>query len=173
MRGSHSSSGADRRAIGNPQKIAFGKPVLPIFAFKIPREYRAFLCLVITTAAGGAEEALALLDGSGSLLDAARTDVRETQRLKALAHVPSVSEAINAYLTAKRAEEVKGEISRLTLYEIESKMRIVRAELGTKKLSQIDEAAVAEFIRKLHHAARGKANQDANRPAGVAVFGLG
>jgi integrase len=105
-----------------------------------------------------AAEALALLDGSASLLDAARTHVRETERLKGLAHVPTVSEAINAYLTAKRAEEAKGEITRLTLYEIESKMRIVRAELGTFKVIDIDEAAVSAFLRRLHHAARGKAN---------------
>jgi integrase len=105
-----------------------------------------------------AAEALALLNGSGTLLDSARAFVRETERLKALAHVPTVSEAINGYLTAKRAEETRGEISRLTLYELESKMRIVRAELGAFKLTDIDEAAVQAFLRKLPHAAEGKHN---------------
>ena len=36
-----------------------------------------------------------------------------------MAHIPTVDEAINAYLNAKRDDKKKGEISRLTLYEIE------------------------------------------------------
>jgi integrase len=51
-----------------------------------------------------------------------------------------------------------GEISRLTLYDIESKIRIVRERFGALKVTQIDEAAVASFIRQLPHAERTKAN---------------
>jgi len=84
--------------------------------------------------------------------------MRERERRERLAHIPSVEEAAGAYLNAKRAEEARGEICRLTLYEIESKMRIVRASFGELKVTEIDEAAVSDFIRSLPHAARGKAN---------------
>jgi integrase len=105
-----------------------------------------------------AAEALSLLAGAGSLLDAARVFIREQERLAKLTHVPTVDVAINAYLTAKRAEEAKKDITRLTLYEIESKMRIVRAEFGALKVTEIDEARVAKFLRNLPHNARSKAN---------------
>jgi integrase len=106
-----------------------------------------------------AAEALAVLENSGgSLLDAARMFVREKKRLEGLAHVPTVNTAIDAYLEAKRADEANGEICRLTFYEIESKMRIVRAEFGKLKVTEIDEAAVQKFLRKLPHRPQGKAN---------------
>jgi len=105
-----------------------------------------------------AAEALALLNGTGSLLDAARLFLHDQERRRALAHVPTVDVAINAYITTKRGEETRGEISRLTLYEIESKMRIVRRELGALKVSEIDEATVQAFLRKLPHRPQGKAN---------------
>jgi integrase len=105
-----------------------------------------------------AAQALEVLNGAGSLVEAAIAFMRERERIKRLTHIPTVNEAINAYLTAKRAEEEKGEISRLTLYEIESKMRIVREAFGLLKVTEIDEAAVSAFIRELPHAARGKAN---------------
>jgi hypothetical protein len=106
-----------------------------------------------------AAEAIAVLGNSGgSLLDAARMFVRERDRLAKLAHVPTVNTAIDAYLEAKRADEANGAICRLTLYEIESKMRIVRAEFGELKVTEIDEAAVQAFLRKLPHRAQGKAN---------------
>lgn len=84
--------------------------------------------------------------------------MRERERWKSLEQIPTVDEAINAYLNAKRVEEKNKEISRLTLYEIESKMRIVRARFGPLKVTEIDEAAVSTFLRELPHAARGKAN---------------
>jgi integrase len=99
-----------------------------------------------------------VLDGAGTLLDAAIAFMREQERVQRLAHIPTVNEAINLYLNVKRAEETRGEISRLTLYEIESKMRIVREAFGERKVTEIDEAAVSAFIRNLPHAARGKAN---------------
>ena len=106
-----------------------------------------------------AAEALAVLEESGaSLLDAARVFVRERDRLAKLTHVPTVDVAIDAYLATKRAEEAKGEICRLTLYEIESKMRIIRAELGQLKVTELDEARIQIFLRRLPHRAQGKAN---------------
>jgi integrase len=106
-----------------------------------------------------AAEALALLEESGaSLLDAARVFMRERERECKLAHVPTVDVAINTYLKAKRAEQQKGEISRLTLYEIESKMRIVRHEFGERKVNEIDEGALRDFVRRLPHRAQGKKN---------------
>lgn len=106
-----------------------------------------------------AAEALAVLEGSGaSLLDAARGFVLEKKRLAQLTRVPTVDVAIDSYLATKRAENAKGEICRLTLYEIESKMRIVRAEFGHLKVTEIDESMIQNFLRKLPHRAQGKAN---------------
>jgi hypothetical protein len=110
------------------------------------------------TAAERRDAALALahLDGAGTLMDAAILFVREAERRAKLARVPTVDEAINAYLSAKRMEEQAGEISRLTLLELVAKMHIVRRAVGQLKVTEIDEAAVSDFIRKLPHAARGK-----------------
>jgi integrase len=105
-----------------------------------------------------AAQALEILNGAGRLVDAAILFMRERERVQRLSAIPTVDEAINLYLNAKRVEEEKGEISRLTLYEIESKMRIVREAFGERKVTEIDEAAVSAFIRELPHAARGKAN---------------
>jgi hypothetical protein len=96
-----------------------------------------------------AAQALEVLNGAGTLLDAAILFMRE--RARAAAHIPTVDEAVNAYLGVKWAEETKGEISRLTLREIESKMRIVRDASGERKVTEIDEAAVSDFIRSLPH----------------------
>jgi integrase len=106
-----------------------------------------------------AAEALAVLEGSGaSLLDAARGFVRERKRLAQIDHIPTVAVAIDGYLETKRADEARDEISRLTLYEIESKMRIVRAAFGDLKVTEIDEALIQTFLRNLPHRAQGKAN---------------
>jgi integrase len=102
--------------------------------------------------------AIAHLEGAGTLLDAAILFMRERERQERLTHIPTVDEAINAYLNLKRAEEAKGEISRQTLYDIESKIRIVRDRFGALKVTEIDEAAVSAFIRNLPHAARTKHN---------------
>jgi integrase len=93
-----------------------------------------------------AAEALDLLDGAGTLLDAARSFLAQREHTIHLAHVPSVSEAISQYLAAKRAEETRGEISRFTIYDIQSKMRIVAAEFGALKVSELDEGAVSHFL---------------------------
>jgi integrase len=102
--------------------------------------------------------ALAHLEGAGTLLDAAILFMRERERVERLAAIPTVDEAINAYLNAKRAEETRGEISRQTLYDIESKLRIVREAFGERTLTRIDEAAVRAFIRQLPYAARTRVN---------------
>jgi integrase len=102
-----------------------------------------------------AAEALALIGESGSLLDAARCFVAERARLAALAKVPTVEVCLNAYLSAKRAE---AELAPTTLYEIESKARIIRAEFQHLKITELDEASVREWLRKLHHRPRGKKN---------------
>jgi hypothetical protein len=61
-----------------------------------------------------AAQALEVLNGAGTLTDAAIASMRERERRERLAHIPSVDEAINLYLGVKRAVEEKGEISRLT-----------------------------------------------------------
>ena len=106
-----------------------------------------------------AAEALAVLEGSGaSLLDAARSFVREKKRLAQLAHVPTVDVEMTATWRRNEPTNARGEISRLTLYEIESKMRIVRAEFGHLKVAEIDESLIQNFLRNLPHRAQGKAN---------------
>ena len=104
-----------------------------------------------------AAEALAHLDGAGSLLDAARLFMAERSRQATLAHIPNVSEAIKTFLKAKTLDQANGEITRLTLYDLESKMRIVEAELGKLKVADIDQAAVTAFLRKLPHSSGYKA----------------
>jgi integrase len=106
-----------------------------------------------------AVEALALLDGTGAtLLDAARVYVQEPERERKLRDVPTVEEAVNAYINAKRLEEAREEITRLTLREIESKMRIVKAAFADRKISELDEATIRGWVRTLPHRAQGRKN---------------
>jgi len=91
-------------------------------------------------------------------LDAASAFLRALERAREAAHVPIINDALDAYLSVKRTEKTQGTISRLTLIDLESKMRIIRAAFGTQKLSDIDQAAVASFVRKLPHRAQGKRN---------------
>ena len=103
-----------------------------------------------------AAQALAHLDGAGTLLDAAILFMRERERREKMAHVPTVDEAIAAYLQTKRTEEQSGQIARVTYGELVAKMHVVRRAFGGYKVTQIDEAMIADFIRKLPHAARGR-----------------
>lgn len=105
-----------------------------------------------------AAEALAVLEGQCSLLDAARAFVRESERQRALAVVPTVSEAIGQYLSAKRGEIDKGEFSQLSYYELTSRMRIVGRTFGTRSVADIDEGSVEAFVRELPHRPQGKRN---------------
>jgi integrase len=98
------------------------------------------------------------LEGTATPLDAAILFMKERERVRQLTQIPTVNEAIDAYLNAKRLEEQKGEISRQTLYDIESKMRIIRETFGERKVIEIDEAAVRTFIRQLPYAARTRVN---------------
>jgi integrase len=106
-----------------------------------------------------AVEALALLDGTGAtLLDAARTYIQELERERRLRDVPTVEEAVNAYINAKRLEEAQEEITRLTLREIESKMRIVKAAFADRKIDELDEATIRGWVRTLPHRPQGRKN---------------
>jgi integrase len=105
-----------------------------------------------------AAEALSLLNGRGTLLDAARAFVTAAEYQERQAHVPTVSEAINAYLTAKRQEEACGELSRLTMRELRGKMRLIGAAFGERKVTELDEAAIRDFLRKLPQRPRTKHN---------------
>ena len=105
-----------------------------------------------------AAEALALLDGEATLLDAARAFVTETSRRRELATVPTVSAAIDQYLDSKRQEFAKGEFSKLSLFDVTSKLRIVREALGRDSISALDEATVTTFLNALPHRPIGKKN---------------
>jgi integrase len=105
-----------------------------------------------------AAQALAHLEGTGTLLDAAILFMRERERMRQLTQIPTVSEAIGAYLNVKRTEEIRGEISQQTLYDIQSKMKPIREAFGERKVIEIDEAAVRAFIRQLPYAARTRVN---------------
>jgi integrase len=101
-------------------------------------------------------KALKHLDGHASLMDAAIAFVHEAERREKLAHVPTVNEAIDLYLSVKRTEAEKGQIVRVTLAELTAKMHIVRRAFDQLKVNEIDEAMVENFIRKLPHAARAR-----------------
>jgi hypothetical protein len=105
-----------------------------------------------------AAEALALLDGEGTLLDAARLYVRESERQREGAIVPTINEAITVYLAAKRAEYDKGEFSRLSLSDVTSKLNPVRQALGDVKVTSLTEAVVADFINGLKLKPAGRVN---------------
>ena len=70
----------------------------------------------------------------------------------------TVDAAADDYLAAKRLETKRGEISPLTLSELESKLRIVKNHLGSCRVIDIDQAAVQTFIDGLQHKPRGRAN---------------
>lgn len=105
-----------------------------------------------------AAEALALLDGEGSLLDAVRLFVRETSFRKKLASVPLVSEALTVYLDTKQAELARGELSKLTVDELQSNARIICQAFGSVRVAEVTEAAVASFAAKLPQKPQGRKN---------------
>jgi integrase len=96
-----------------------------------------------------ASEALSILPEGVTLLDAARDFVTSRLRSRALASVPTVTEALTTYLAAKRAEYDRGELAKVTLAELEAKGRIIERAFGEKNLADIDEAAAAKFIHGL------------------------
>jgi integrase len=106
-----------------------------------------------------AGEAIGILaEFEASLVDAARhyADVLRAKERNESAR--NVEDCIEAYLQAKRDDQSRGDIAKLTLDELESKMRIVRRAFAGKKITEIDEMAVESFLKNLPHKPRGKAN---------------
>jgi integrase len=106
-----------------------------------------------------AGEAIGILaEFDASLVDAARYFAVHLRAKRESGFAKNVTDCIDAYLETKRADQRRGEISKLTLYELESKMRIVRKAFGAKKITEIDSRAVEAFVKNLPHSPRGKAN---------------
>jgi len=93
-----------------------------------------------------------------SLVDAARHYADYLRVKEENESARNVENCIEAYLEAKRADLSRGDIAKLTLEELESKMRIVRRAFAGKKITEIDEVAVESFLKSLPHKPRGKAN---------------
>jgi integrase len=98
-----------------------------------------------------AAKAVAILAeyADADLVDAATHYVKGRKAREAAARAKTVSECIDAYLADKRADFQKGHITKFTLYELESKMRLVRNYLGEAKITAIDEQAVEAFLKNL------------------------
>jgi integrase len=106
-----------------------------------------------------AGEAIGILAEFGaSLVDAARHYAGYLRAKLANESAKNMEDCIKDYLAAKGADQSRGDISKLTLRELESKMRIVRKAFTGKKITEIDELAVEAFIKSLPHNPRGKAN---------------
>jgi integrase len=105
-----------------------------------------------------AAEALSILPEGVTLLDAARAYVAESARQRAVATVPTVVEAIDQYLASKRAEMDKGEFARVSLYDLASKLRPVREALGERKVTELTEAIVTDFLAGLTLKPAGRLN---------------
>jgi integrase len=106
-----------------------------------------------------AGEAIGILsEFNKSLVDSARYYAAYLRAKRENESARNVADCINEYLEAKRADQKRGGISKLTLYELESKMRIVREAFAGKKITEVDDRAVEAFIKSLPHNPRGKAN---------------
>jgi integrase len=105
-------------------------------------------------------EALQLLEPfeGASLFKAARhyADFLFAESKRAIG--PTVKEALQRYLEAKRAEHKSGSLRKLSIYDIESKTRYLLAELGGRRLVDIDQAAMEEFLAKLVLSPRAREN---------------
>jgi integrase len=100
---------------------------------------------------GDANEALAILaeyDGA-DLVSAARYYAAHLKAQEDATHAKTVAECVDAYLADYRADFEKKRISKFTLYEIQSRMRLVRELLGEEKITAIDEAAAEAFLKSL------------------------
>jgi integrase len=62
---------------------------------------------------------------------------------------PTLKEALALYLEVKRAEHKAGMLRKLSIYDIESKTRHLLVELGDRRLGDIDQTMVEEFLGKL------------------------
>jgi integrase/nucleotide-binding universal stress UspA family protein len=109
---------------------------------------------------GDAAEALAILaehDGA-DLVSAARFYAAHLVAERKRAVGPTVKEALTAYLESKRAETERGELSRLTLWELNSKGSKIRDFFGEKRIVELDEPMIRDFQAKLDLRPRGKRN---------------
>jgi integrase len=105
-----------------------------------------------------ASEALSILPPNVTLLDAARAYCLETKRRVAADTCPTVSSALDQYLTSKKSELDRGELSKLTLYELTSNARIIRQAFDSLKINELAEATVARFVESLTQKPQGRKN---------------
>ncbi len=104
------------------------------------------------------EAAEILASWNRSLAEAAKHYVEFLKSEKRKADAITVEAAIDDYLAAKRLEAKRGEISPLTVSELDSKLRIVKSHFCNRRLIDIDQAAIQTFIDSLKHQPRGRAN---------------
>lgn len=71
---------------------------------------------------------------------------------------PTLKEALARYLEVKRAEHKAGTLRKLSIYDIESKTRYLSVELGDRRLGEIDQTMVEEFLGKLALSPRAREN---------------
>ena len=93
-----------------------------------------------------------------TLAEAARHFAAFLKAEQGRANAITVEAAVADYLAAKRQEKSRGEISPLTLRELESKMSIVQSAFSGRRLLDINQSAVQVFLDGLHHRPRGRAN---------------
>src|SRR5258708_2343298 len=71
---------------------------------------------------------------------------------------PTLKEALARYLETKRAEHEAGMLRKLSIYDLESKTRYLLVELGERRLGEIDQTVVEEFLGKLTLSPRAREN---------------
>ncbi len=107
-----------------------------------------------------ATEALQLLEPfeGATLFKAARHYVDFLAADAKRATGPTLKEALARYLETKRAEHEAGTLRKLSIYDLESKTRYLLVELGERRLGEIDQTAVEEFLGKLALSPRAREN---------------
>jgi integrase len=104
------------------------------------------------------EAAEILMPWGQTLAKAARHYVAFLKSEQARTEAITVKAAIEDYLAGKRQERERGEISPLTVVELENKMRIIETAFADRRIIDIDRSAVQSFLDNLHHRPRGRAN---------------
>jgi integrase len=107
-----------------------------------------------------ATEALQLLEPfeGATLFKAARHYVDFLAAEAKRATGPTLKEALARYLETKRAEHEAGMLRKLSIYDLESKTRYLLVELGDRRLGEIDQTTVEEFLGKLKLSPRAREN---------------
>ena len=107
-----------------------------------------------------ATEALQILEPfeGATLFKAARHYVDFLAAEAKRATGPTLKEALARYLEAKRAEHEAGTLRKLSIYDLESKTRYLLVELGDRRLGEIDQTAIEEFLGKLTLSPRAREN---------------